>query len=133
MEHDEGIRWLSRAWNIDLQIREKIYHIEALYTCCGLQGIAYDRISVVSSPENKFERIMADIDKERREIERLRKRRKKIVDEITARIETLDVSPERTILMGYYVKGDDMKNIAKDLGYEWKYCYKLRDKGIEKL
>lgn len=133
MEHNEGIKWLSRARNIDLQIREKIYHIEALYTCCGLQGIAYDRVSVVSSPENKFERIMADIDKERREVERLRKRRKKIVDEITAKIETLDVSPERTILMGYYAKGENMKKISKELGYELKYCYKLRDKGIEKL
>ena len=133
MNFEEGIQWCSRAREIDWVIKKNIYIIEGLYTCCGLQGISYDKISVVASPDNKFERIMADIDKKRRENEILLRKRKRIVEELIAKFETLEESPEKTVLMGYYVKGDDMKNIAKDLGYEWKYCYKLRNKGIRKL
>lgn len=130
MDIEEGMEWLFRARKIDLQIKDKIYLIEGLYTCCGLQGIAYDKISVVTSPENKFERIMADIDKEQRAIKALQKKKAKVLTEIIDRINTLETSPEKTILMGFYVKGERMENIAKELGYETKYCYRLRRKGI---
>ena len=128
-----GKEWLSRAYYIDLLIKEKIYLIEGLYTCCGLQGIVYDKISVVSSPDNRLERIMADIDKEQREVERLQKKKAKILEEIISKINGLETSPEKTILMGFYVKGERMPTIAKDLGFATNYCYELRDKGIEKL
>ena len=133
MDYIEGTKWLSRARNLDLKIKEKIYLIDALYTCCGLQGISYDKISVVTSPENKFERIMADIDKAKRELEVLREQKKRAIDEIQAKIDTLETSPEKTILTGFYIKGDRMDKIATDIGYELKYCYRLRKRGIKKL
>ena len=40
MKYEEGKRHLSRVRTIDLQIKEKNYLIEALYTCIGLQGIS---------------------------------------------------------------------------------------------
>ena len=97
MEFEYGNKWLYRARNIDLEIKDKIYLIEALYTCCGLQGISYDKISVITSPENKFERIMADIDKEKRKLEDLRKQKEQAIYEIQAKIDTLETSPEKTI------------------------------------
>ena len=133
MDLEEGMEWLFRARKIDLQIKDKIYLIEGLYTCCGLQGISYDKISVITSPENKFERIMADIDKEQREIRRLQKQKEKVLKEIIDRINKLETCPEKTILMGFYVKGERMDKIAKELGYETKYCYRLRRKGIRML
>lgn len=133
MEFEYGNKWLYRARNIDLEIKDKIYLIEALYTCCGLQGISYDKISVITSPENKFERIMADIDKEKRKLEDLRKQKEQAIYEIQAKIDTLETSPEKTILMGFYVKGERMEKIAADIGYEVKYCYRLRKRGIKKL
>lgn len=133
MEFEFGKKWLSRARSIELKIQEKIYLIEALYTCCGLQGISYDKVSVISSPENKLERVMADINETQKELEELRKKKEEAVYEIKAKIEKLEYSPERTILMGFYVGCHSMSSIADDLGYAESYCYELRKKGILKL
>lgn len=134
MEFEYGKKWLSRARSIDLEIKDKIYLIEALYTCCGLQGIAYDKVSVISSPENKLERIMADINDVQKELKTLRKRKEVVIREIQQKIEKLEISPERTILMGFYIGCHSMNEIADDLGYvDAKYCYELRKKGILKL
>ena len=133
MEYKQGCTWLNRARIIDFQIKEKIYIIEGLYTCCGLQGISYDKLSVITSPENKFERIMGDIDKEQRELNQLRKDKQAVLYEISEKLKSLNPSPEKTILVGYYIGCQDMNKIAKDIGYELKYCYKLRKKGIEML
>lgn len=133
MEIKQAIKYLSRARKLEWEIRDKIIYIESLYTCCGLQGIAYDKISVVSTPENKFERIMAEIDEEKREVERLRTLKKKAIDEITETIDKLEPSPEKTVLMGFYVGCKDMNKIAGEIGYELSYCYRLKKKGIKKL
>lgn len=133
MDYAEGTQWLSRARRLDFQIRDKIYLIEALYTCCGLQGISYDRVSVVTTLENKFERIMADIDKNKRELDSLRKRKEAVIYEILSRLDTLEPSPEKTILIGYYINCERMEKISQDIGYELKYCYRLRKRGIKML
>ena len=118
MEFEFGKKWLSRARAIDLEIKEKIYLIEALYTCCGLHGISYDKVSVISSPENKLERIMADINDAQKDLETLRQKKEIALYEIKQKIEKLDYSPERTVLMGFYVGCHSMSVIAEDLGYE---------------
>ena len=133
MNLEEGYEWLSRARNIDFQIKDKIIYIDSLYNCCGLQGISYDKISVMSTPENKFERIMAEIDKEKRELEDLRTKKEAVIREIKEKIDTLSPSPEKTVLMGFFVGCWDMKNISKEIGYQMNYCYRLRKKGIRKL
>lgn len=133
MEFEEGKKWLSRARSIELEIKDKIYLIEALYTCCGLQGISYDKISVVSSPENKLERLIADINEAQKELEALRHKKEAAIYEIKSKLDTLENSPEKTILIGFYVACYSMDSIADDLGYELKYCYELRKKGILKL
>ena len=133
MDFEHGKKWLSRARSIDLEIKDKIYLIEALYTCCGLQGISYDKISVVSSPENKLERIIADINEAQKELEELRHKKEIVIYEIKSKIDKLDNSPEKTILIGFYVACYSMRYIAEDLGYEEHYCYELRKKGILKL
>ena len=133
MEIEYGKKWLSRARKIDLEIKDKIYLIEALYTCCGLQGISYDKISVVSSPENKLERIIADINEAQKELETLRHKKEVVIYEIKNKIDKLDNSPEKTILIGFYIACYSMSSIAEDLGYEEHYCYELRKKGILKL
>lgn len=133
MDFEFGKKWLSRARSIELEIKDKIYLIEALYTCCGLQGISYDKVSVISSPENKLERIMADINDAQKELDALRQKKEIALYEIKQKIEKLDYSPERTVLMGFYVGCHSMSVIAEDLGYEEHYCYELRKKGILKL
>lgn len=133
MEYKQGLKWLSRARTIDFQMKDKVYLIEALYTCCGLQGISYDKISVVSSPENKLERIIADIDKAQRELQELREQKQKVLYEISQKIGKLESSPEKTVLMGFYVGCRQMEEVGRDIGYATSYCYDLRRKGIEKL
>lgn len=133
MKYEEGKKWLTRIRTIDLQIKEKMYQIEALYTCIGLQGISYDKISVVSSPENKFERVIGDITQLKDEVEELQLKKAQIIREVSTRINKLGECPERTILFGFYVGGIEMEKIAQDLGYELSWCYRLRQKGIERL
>ena len=133
MKYEEGVRWLTRVRAIDLQIKEKEYQIEALYTCIGLQGISYDKISVMSSPENKFERIIGEIDELKAKVENLRLKKAELIREISNVINKLGECPERTILCGFYVGGLDMGQLADDLGYELSWCYRLRRKGIEAL
>lgn len=133
MEYKQGVRWLTQVRTIDLQIKEKTYLIEALYTCIGLQGISYDKISVVTSPENKFEKIMAEITEEKEALEKLQLKKAKVIREITKGLNALGECPERTILIGFYVNGMDMEKISQDLGYALSWCYKLRRKGIEAL
>ena len=133
MKYEEGKRHLSRVRTIDLQIKEKIYLIEALYTCIGLQGISYDNVSVISSPDSKFERIMGDIQEQKAALEKLQLKKAEVIREITAELNSLGECPERTILVGFYVNGMDMEKISEDLGYELSWCYRLRRKGIEML
>ena len=133
MDYKSGVKWLTRPQTIDRQIKEEEYIIEGLYTCIGLQGVSYDKISVISSPENKFERIMAEIDEHKKKVEKLRHVRIKIIHEISSRIEALGECPERTILSGFYVGGVEMEKIAKDLEYDLSWCYRLRRKGIKNL
>lgn len=133
MDFEHGKKWLSRARLKDLEIKDQIYLIEALYTCCGLQGINYDKISVISSPENRLERIMVDIHEAQKKLEHLRREKEVIIREITQKIERLGNCPEKTILMGFYVAGHEMSKIAKTLKYSEAYCYELRKKGIERL
>lgn len=133
MEYKQGIKWLTQVRTIDLQIKEKNYLIEALYTCIGLQGISYDKVSVVTSPENKFEKIMAEITEEKEKLEKLQLKKAEVIREITKGLNALGECPERTILIGFYVNGMDMEKISQDLGYELSWCYRLRRKGIEEL
>lgn len=133
MDLETGYKWLSRARFIEWSIRDLNEEIDGLYSCIGLQSVSYDKVSIIASPENKFERIMADIDKKKREVERLKKRKEDVIYEIIARINTLEPSSERTILMAYYVGCKNMKKIADEIGYDLSYCYKLQKKGIRKL
>lgn len=133
MKYEEGVKWLTRVRTIDLQIKEKNYQIEALYTCVGVHSVSYDKVSVVTSPENTFERIISDISVLKQEVEELKLRKAYVITEISTRINKLGDCPEKTILFGFYVGGLDMEKVAEDLGYELSWCYRLRRKGIEKL
>ena len=133
MKYEEGKKWLTRVRTIDMTIKEKMIQIEALYTCVGLQGISYDKISVVSSPDNKFERVIADITQLKEEVENLQLKKAQIIREISAKLNSLGECPERTILFGFYIGGREMDKLSEDLGYEISWCYRLRRKGIEAL
>lgn len=133
MEYKQGDRWLRRIRALERQIQEEKWVLEALYTCVGLQGISYDRVSVMTSPENKFEKIMAEIDEHKTKVEELQIKKAETIHEISSRINNLGECPERTILYGYYIGGSDMDTLSEDLGYELSWCYRLRRKGIEAL
>lgn len=133
MEYKHGVRFLTRVRALERQIQEEKYLIEALYTCIGLQGISYDKVSVVTSPENKFEKIMAEITEHKAKVESLQIKKANTILEISTRINDLGECPERTILFGYYIGGESMEKLSEDLGYELSWCYRLRRKGIEAL
>lgn len=133
MEYKQGVKYLTRVRALERRIQEEKYIIEALYTCIGLQSISYDKVSVVSSPDNKFEKIIVEIDEHKKKAEELQIKKSEVIIEISNRIDELGECPERTILYGYYIGGVDMEKLAEDLGYALSWCYKLRRKGIEAL
>lgn len=133
MEYKHGVRFLTRVRALERQIQEEKYLIEALYTCIGLQGISYDKVSVVTSPENKFEKILAEITEHKAKVESLQIKKANTILEISTRINDMGECPERTILFGYYIGGESMEKLSEDLGYELSWCYRLRRKGIEAL
>ena len=133
MNYNDWESWLGRVRSLNLKIANKNYEIEALYTCIGLSSINYDRVSVVSSPENKFERIIVEIEELKKELEKLQLEKAKLIREIRAKIEKLDDCPEKTILFGFYIKGEEMEKISKELGYELSYCYRLKKRGVKML
>ena len=133
MEYKQGVKYLTRVRALERKIQEEKYLIEALYTCIGLQGISYDKVSVVTSPENKFEKIMAEITEHKAKVESLQIKKANTILEISTRINDLGECPERTILFGYYIGGESMEKLSEDLGYELSWCYRLRRKGIEAL
>ena len=133
MEYKQGVKYLTRVRALERKIQEEKYLIEALYTCIGLQGISYDKVSVMTSPENKFEKVMAQIDEHKTKLEELQIKKANVIIEISESINNLGECPERTILFGYYIGGVDMEKLSDDLGYALSWCYKLRRKGIEAL
>lgn len=133
MEYKKGHRWLLSIRPLDRQIKKERDLIEELYTCVGIQGISYDRVSVVTSPENKFEKIMAEIDEHKKKLTDLQVKKGELIIKINSRIESLGECPEGTILFQYYICGTRMEKISDDLGFALSYCYKLRRKGIEAL
>lgn len=133
MKLEEGKIWLRRARTLDLRIYEQNKLIESRYRCLGLQGISYDKVQVISSPENRFEMIFAEIDELKRKVDDLLLQRREVGLEIEFKISQLPESPERAILLGYYVSGEEMEKISKEIGYELSYCYKLLKRGIKAL
>lgn len=133
MDVEKGKQWLSRVRKLDYEISDEIETIEELYSCIGLQGVSYDKISVVSSPDNRFENIMAEIDLRKKRVEKLKERKAKAILEVEKKISSLEPSPEKRILTRYYIGCKGMPEISEALGYEISYCYQLRKKGIEKL
>ena len=133
MELNEGKEWLVRTRKLDHRIYELSEEIKAKRSLLEVQGISYDTVRVISTPENRFEKVFAEIDLLQRNLDELCDKRRNVAKEIKQEIMKLPESPERAILIAYYVAGEKMTKISEDLNYELTYCYRLKDKGIEQL
>lgn len=133
MDFEDGKRWLKRARTIDSIIWEKEQEIKAYEECLTGAGVNYDKISVKSTPENKFEKVMCEIALCYDEIKDLNIRKMEILQEINETLDKLGECPERYVLRAFYVKGLKMTEIAEKINYDEGYCYELRKKGIERL
>ena len=133
MDFEDGKRWLKRARTIDSIIWEKEQEIKAYEDCLTGAGVNYDKISVKSTPENKFEKVMCEIALCYEEIKNLNIRKMEILQEINKTLDKLGECPERYVLRAFYVKGLKMTEIAEKINYDEGYCYELRKKGIERL
>lgn len=130
---DNCANWINQARNIQTEINNLTDECQELRECLGLQGIAYDKISVISTPENKLERIMARIDLLERKIKVLKIDKANAVVEIAEELEQMPDSPQKTILYRFYLRQAPMARIAKEMGYDRSYCYKLLKKGRREI
>lgn len=125
--------WINQVRNIESEIKNLSDECAELRECLGIQGIAYDKITVKSTPENKLEKIMARIDLLERRIQVLKIDKANAIVDITEALETMDETPQKTILYRFYIRRTPMAKIAKEVGYDKSYCYKLLKKGKREL
>lgn len=125
--------WINQVRNIESEIKNLSDECTELRECLGIQGIAYDKITVKSTPENKLEKIMARIDLLERRIQVLKIDKANAIVDITEALETMDETPQKTILYRFYIRRTPMAKIAKEVGYDKSYCYKLLKKGKREL
>lgn len=125
--------WINSVRNIESEIKNLTDECEELRECLGVQGIAYDKLTVKSTPENKLEKIMARIDLLERQIAALKIDKGVAICNITGALEKMEECPEKTVLYRFYIRRTPMSKIAKEIGYDRSYCYKLLKKGKRKL
>ena len=130
---DSYLHWINRVRIYEREIKNLCDECDELRECVGLHGIAYDKLAVISSPENKLEKVMARIDLLERKIKSLKIDKANAIVEITEELEKMEETPQKAILYRFYIRRTPMTKIAKEIGYERSYCYKLLKKGRKEL
>ena len=130
---DHYLLWINTVRRIESEIKNLSEECEELRECVGLHGISYDKLAVISSPENKLEKVMARIDLLERKIKALKLDKASAIVEITAELEKMPETPQKAILYRFYIRRTPMAKIAKEIGYDRSYCYKLLKKGRKEL
>ena len=133
MDFIKGKIWLARGKVISKKIWELEIEIEGYRSCLLGSSISYEKVNVIKTPENHLEKIMCQIDECERKLNALKIERGEILLEINNKINELEEGAERLVLRAFYVGNMRMADIAENIGYDEKYCYEIRKRGIEKL
>lgn len=123
----------KRLFFLANKIKRIEYQIETLRTNLEPNAVRYDLDKVITSPKDIMAETFEKIDELETELKETRAERRRLQERMADLFSELEESPEKTILFGYDLQGMTMEQIATDLNYNVKHCYKLRDKGIREL
>lgn len=129
----ETVNYLMRVRSFELTIWKLCLQHDELQSCLLPAGIRYDKDVVQTSPEDKLSAIAAAVIELEERIQELRHQKAKLILEITAAIDRLPDSRERTILVAFYIGRKSIKDIAEIITYSESHTYQLRRQGVRHL
>lgn len=129
----ETVNYLMRVRSFELTIWKLCLQHDELQSCLLPAGIRYDKDVVQTSPEDKLSAIAAAVIELEELIQQLRHQKAKLILEITAAIDRLPDSRERTILVAFYIGRKSIKDIAEIITYSESHTYQLRRQGVRHL
>lgn len=123
--------YLSSVREIDLEIKRKSTQHDELETCLIPSGIRYDLDKVQTTPADQLSKVASkviDLEREIRDLKRLKAARLMEITDILSRLENKD---EETVLTEFFVGRIAMREIASSVFLEKSAAYDLRRKGLE--
>ena len=123
--------YLSSVRDIDLEIKRKSTQHDELETCLIPSGIRYDLDKVQTTPADQLSKVASkviDLEREIRDLKRLKAARLMEITDILSRLENKD---EETVLTEFFVGRIAMREIASSVFLEKSAAYDLRRKGLE--
>lgn len=95
-------------------------------------AIRYDKDKVQSTPVNKQEEIIADIDERWRKLVEQQKKLVEETTELTDMFSQLDLEKSR-IMQCYYIAGMSWSKVAEEVNYSERHLYRLKGEAIADL
>lgn len=136
MTINETYDYLMQLRRIDKGICAKYEKIRSLKNSLLPIGIRYDLDKVLTSPDDRVSKIMADISELECQIESLKAERLVAEAHLREGIEKLEDETEQAVLCVCYIDKSQkgrMKGLAGRLGYSRSAVYKIRDAAVKKL
>lgn len=129
----ETVNYLMGVRSFELTIWRLSLQRDELQSCLLPAGIRYDKDVVQTSPEDKLSAIAGAVIELDQRIQELRQQKARLIMRITASIDRLPDSRERTILVAFYIGRKSIKEIAEIVTYSESHTYQLRRQGIRHL
>ena len=129
----ETVNYLMGVRSFELTIWRLSLQRDELQSCLLPAGIRYDKDVVQTSLEDKLSTIAGAVIELDQRIQELRQQKARLIMRITASIDRLPDSRERTILVAFYIGRKSIKEIADIITYSESHTYQLRRQGVRHL
>lgn len=133
MTNAETYDWLYQVRNLDRQIKRKRAKLDALRSCLTPGATRYDAPRVQSTPEDKLEAVMIQVDELERQVEGLQIRKAETINSIADAIDRLEDENEATVLTGFYIGRQPMIKVADQIYVSERTAYYIRKRAVRHL
>ena len=125
--------WLYQVRDLDRQIKRKRAKLDALRSCLTPGATRYDTPRVQSTPEDKLEAVMVQVDELERQVAALQIRKAEAINDISAAIDMLEDQNEATALTCFYIGGQSMIKVADQIYVSERTAYYIRKRAVRHL
>ena len=126
MTEQKTIRWLSRAYWIQIKIGKLQQQRDALAEMAGeARGMDYAREVIRGGTPTTLEDAVLRLVEADARLGKEILRYTKVIDEITAAINAVKDERLSTLLYARYVRGERWEQISHDIGYAWAHTHRL--------
>ena len=136
MTLDETFVYLSQLKRIDKIIGAKLEKIRSLKNSLLPIGIRYDLDKVLTSPDDRVSKIMADISELEEQVDSLKAKRAAEEERIRENINKLEDETEQAVLYTCYIDKSQKGKVGKladRLGYSKSAIYKIKASAVKKM